>query len=392
MKKRIVNISQIIIVLFILSLIYEFDKLKANQSKKELSSIRLLKSYSEFLDSNFGENENYFNPDELDPFIVEWNQENNKELFEYNLNARKQIERYLKSLGVTNQTIRASKTFTDPEGSSFSTSEIISEKIKPETLEDFENSVQDYLVNYHIFKQSIDISVITSIDTTALYSLKWKDEFPDSNDESLERQSQFFFKRCYLKNQSLFIELTEINEQQSQSGIPATIREISVKTEQIPKTYYSNIIPEISKLRALTKNEIKFIQKYKDESMLTTEGFLSREYMALFDKVDLFGFKLSNQSFSFVILIVLLFISIALNISTKQLVGKSFNLTESENIFAVFLNIRWLRQIVWILFPASICVISLINSFELNFYWILLCLNTLVIMYLVILSSIHIKK
>lgn len=363
MKKRIVSISQLIIVLFVISLIYEFDKSNSRKSKDALKTIRLLKSYNNLV------NESDFHPVIFDSIINNYNRTNNREISDLNYESRIQIVRYLESLGVSLNEIENTKQISTEENNSFTTSYINTiDSLNFTKFDDYgDNSVNEYLANYRFLTSKRKVTVLTGIDSLKLSSIDWSDTDLKRNN-SLNFNNKIYFQKCFIQNDSIFLEFTRFNGGQSQGGPINAVKGAPIETSVISDISYAQLIPTISNLRELNDGNREAITKYENESLGTVEHFLSREYLALFNKVDLFGFKLSNQSFSTVILLVLLFLSIALYITANQIQSNSLDLSDSENIFSVFLNVPWLRLIIWIIFPVTINYIALTNSLNSSMY------------------------
>ena len=385
MKNRLISITQTLIILLIISLIYQFDKVKSASSKSQLDTIRMLVKFSDSY-NNQGARSN-----EMDEAIRKWLVQNDEANYELNLKAREVISKALNEVGVDTTQISEAKDI-DPirGGVSFITSRIA---IDPARFDrkyqrgDVGRAIEDY----RSLTKKLPVSVLSKINPKEIdkklsrfKSVQNGDPF-DELLEEIKEQEEFNFMGCYIKKDSLVISYRKPQPQHFQVTLQRSRLTIPATTTVVGELSHFDLIPK-SNLRELSADEIHAIEKYDDQSIEELEEVLVSEYLHAFGKVEVLGFQLSNQSFSTVILFLLFILSGMLLLTLKQLKGKVLDTSDSENIFTVFIEIGWLRKLAWIVLPLIINSIALFHSYDSGIYWMILCICAIFSMYFMLLS------
>ena len=385
MKNRLINITQTLIILLIISLIYQFDKVKSASSKSQLDTIRMLVKFSDSY-GNQGLQSN-----KMDEAIRKWLVQNDETTYELNLKAREVISQALNEVGVDTTQISEAKD-VDPirGGISFITSRIAIDPARFDRKYE-RGDVGRAIEDYKSLTKKLPVSVLSRIDLNTISEklsrfkpIQNEDPFVELTEETKEPE-EFSFMGCYIKKDSLVISYRKPQPQHFQVTLQRSRLKVPATTAVVGELSHFDLMPKPN-LRELTADEIHAIEKYDDQSIEELEEVLVSEYLHAFGKVEVLGFQLSNQSFSTVILFLLFILSGILMLTLKQMKGKALDTSDSENVFTIFIEIGWLRKLAWIVLPLIINIIALFHSYDLNIYWIILCSCASFSMYFMILS------
>ena len=373
MNNRLINITQTLIVLLIISLIYQFDKVKSASSKSQLDAIRLLDKFSDI-------SSNSMNSSKTDEAIRKWLVNNDEATYELNLKARETVSQALNDVGVDTTEISQAKDLGPIRGGGgFITSRIAFGNSNYDS--NYESGdVGKALEGYRAFTQKRPVSVLTGIDIKEIekklsafkppvQQVQNDDPFGDL---LVNETEEFNFKGCYLKKDALVISYQKPQRQNFQETLQKSRVTIPAETVEVTELSYYDLLPT-SDLRLLSNTEVKALEKYADQSLDEVEGVLVGEYLHAFGKVEVLGFQLSNQSFSTVIILLLFIVAGVLLLTLNQLKGKTLDTSDSDNVFSIFIEIGWLRKLTWILLPLIINGIALYHSYDLDIYWFILC-------------------
>ncbi len=390
MKNRLISITQTLLVLLIISLIYQFDKVKSANSKSQLDTIRMLVKFTDSYE-DVGTHSS-----KMDEAIRKWLVQNDEETYELNLKAREVVSQALNEVGVDSTEISRAKDLSPMGGkASFVTSRIASNVSRSESKYksgDLGRAIEDY----HLLIKKRPVSVLSSVDPNKLSQEiqsrvkpkeedPFRQEFGIDRDEVINENNKFDFLGCYIKKDAIVISHREPQDQRFQRSLQRNTFNVEANTKVVAELSYFDLLPKPN-LTLLSETELSALEKYDDQLLEEVEAVLVDEYLHAFGKVEILGFQLSNQSFSTVILLLLFIISGVLLLSLKQS-KLEIETSDSESMFSVFLEIAWLRKLTWIGVPLIINGIALYNSYALNLFWGFMCLCALITMYFMIRSS-----
>ena len=392
MWNRIFKIIQMLVLLWGVAILYQFDKSHARQSKLELEVLRGLKAHTSYsvLDAL------QFN--KLDSALRKKVAKDYPELYKKNRQARQKATAFFASRGFELQKIQAGKASYTSKETYFVTSQFLDDgALAHFKLGDFHNkTVGNALKGYRILSEPRKITLVTALDTnkidhSKLTSLRMDQRTLGAEGDYVVRASRYEFRSCKLEGKHLIVDFEEDAPVQIQRNFLTVSVSIPVQVEYVNNVSYLNLLQGNKELKVFNQTELDLLEKYAKENLDVVEKILTQEYTVGLDRVNVFGFKLTNEMFSIVIIVVLLFMAIAMYMSLGS-VENSEELSSSESIYAGVLKLFWFRIFLLIIVPACIGIIAQLHASVSMFYSGFILMMNLVIMCLMVLSFFRLNR
>ena len=392
MWNRLFKIVQMLVLLWVVAVLYQFDKNHAKQSKLELEVLRGVKAHTSYSVSNKLE----FNT--LDSALRKRVAKDYPKLYQKNRQARQKIAAFFASRGFELQKIQRGKSSYSSKETYFVTSQFLDDNaLMNFKLGDFHNkTVRDALVGYGILSERRRVALVTALDTNKIHrsklaQLKLRQNTLGVEGSYVVMPSRYEFKSCKLEGEILVVDFEENAPAQIQRNFLTASVDIPVQVEYVDQLSYLDLLQDKKNMKKFTSSELGLLEKYSNENLDVVEKILTQEYAVGLDRVNVFGFKLTNEMFSIVIVVVLLFMAIAMYVSLGSVESRE-ELKSSESIYAGVLELFWFRILLLILAPACIGLIAQLHASGSVLYSGCVLAMNLIIMYLMFVSFFRLNR